>query len=78
MAKGKKNSRAISRQALFTFLPFLPLSSVEYWGKGTFAVKELLGFFLDAQLSEHIKVLITALHAEPLVLHADKGNAGNQ
>ena len=63
------------------FLPFyffLPLSSVEYWGKGTFAVKELLGFFLDTQLSEHIKVLIAALHAEPLVLHADKGNAGNQ
>ena len=75
MAKGKKNSRTISRQALFTFLP---LSSVEYWSEGTFAVKELLGFFLDTQLSEHIKVLIAALHAEPVVLHTDEGNAGNQ
>lgn len=76
--KGKKNSRAISRQSLFTFLLFYFLPSVEYWGEGTFAVKELLGLFLDSQLPEHIKVLITALHAEPLVLHANKGNAGNQ
>ena len=62
------------------FLPFyfLPLTSVEYWGEGTFAVKELLSFFLDAQLPKHIKVLIAAFHAEPLVLHANKRNAGNQ
>lgn len=73
--KGKKSLAGYCPAGLFTFLP---LSAVEYWGEGTFAVKELLGFFLDAQLPEHIKVLIAALHAEPLVLHADKRNAGNQ
>ena len=54
------------------------LTPVEYRGKGTFTVKELLSFILDAQLSYHIKVIIAALYAEPSVLHAYKGKTGNQ
>ena len=54
------------------------LSSVEHRSKRPFAIEELFGFILDTQLSDHLEIIIAALHAEPSVLHADKGNAGNQ
>ena len=53
-------------------------SSVEHRSKGTFAIEELFGFILDTQLPDHFKIIIAALHAKPSVLHAYKGNAGNQ
>ena len=54
------------------------LSSVEHRSKRPFAIEELFGFILDTQLSDHLEIIIAALHAEPSVLHPDKGNAGNQ
>ena len=54
------------------------LTPVEYRSEGTFTVKELLCFILDAQLPYHIKVIIAALYTESSVLHANEGNAGNQ
>ena len=56
----------------------LNLTSVEHRSKRPFAIEELLGFIFDTQLSDHLEIIIAALHAEPSVLHTDKGNAGNQ
>ena len=54
------------------------LVPVEHRSKRPFAIEELLRLLLDTQLSDHLEIIIAALHAEPSVLHADKGNAGNQ
>ena len=54
------------------------LSSVEHRSKRPLTIEELFGFLLDTQLSDHLEIIIAALHAEPSVLHPDKGNAGNQ
>ena len=54
------------------------LVPVEHRSKRPLAIEELLRLLLDTQLSDHLEVIIAALHAEPSVLHADKGNAGNQ
>ena len=54
------------------------LTSVEYRSKGPFAIEKLLRLLLDTQLSDHLEVIIAALHAEPSVLHTNEGNAGNQ
>ena len=48
------------------------LVPVEYRSEGPFAIEELFGFILDTQLSDHLKVIIATLHAEPSVLHTDK------
>ena len=54
------------------------LVPVEHRSKRPLAIEELFGFILDTQLSDHLEIIIAALHAEPSVLHPDKGNAGNQ
>ena len=54
------------------------LVPVEHRSKRPLTIEELFGFILDTQLSDHLEIIIAALHAEPSVLHADKGNAGNQ
>ena len=54
------------------------LTAIEHRSKRPLAIEELFGFLLDTQLSDHLEVIIAALHAEPSVLHTDKGNAGNQ
>ena len=54
------------------------LSSVEHRSKRPFAIEELLRLLLDTQLSDHLEIIIAALHAEPSVLHTNEGNAGNQ
>ena len=54
------------------------LVPVEHRSKGPFAVEELLRLLLDTQLSDHLEIIIAALHAEPSVLHTYEGNAGNQ
>ena len=64
-----------------SFYPYraaLLLSSVEHRSERPFAIKELFRLLLDTQLSDHFKIIIAAIHAEPSVLHADEGNAGNQ
>ena len=54
------------------------LVPVEHRSKRPLAIEELFGFILDTQLSDHLEIIIAALHAEPSILHTDKGNAGNQ
>ena len=54
------------------------LVPVEHRSKRPLAIEELLRLLLDTQLSDHLEIIIAALHAEPSVLHTDKGNAGNQ
>ena len=54
------------------------LSAVEHRSKRPLAIEELFRLLLDTQLSDHLEIIIAALHAEPSVLHTDKGNAGNQ
>ena len=75
--KGKRmGQKKVKRR--FNLFTFLLLSAVEHRSKGTFAIEELLCLILDTKISDHLEIIITALHTEPSVLHADEGNAGKQ
>lgn len=75
--KGKRvGQKKVKRR--FNLFTFLLLSAVEHRSERPFAIEELLCLVFNTKISDHLEIIIAALHAEPSVLHADEGNAGNQ